>query len=301
MENKVKEALEQLNTFGYYKTNVADVLDQEGLDMFNDNIDFFNNMLGSSTIQNELNTIYTNPQLRMEKSGGKPFEITHYDYLNRALSLNDGSFIKIHLHDYFTKIAEKFLEVSNPLLFNVLAWMHTWKKGYPRMHSQNWHRDREDFKLLKIFTYYSNVEKENGPFEYVPKSFCGGDFYGLFDGRTTYQDYASDDENRGAPKSQAELDKCESTKVTFTGKPGDIIMTNNSGFHRGGFVEDGIRIISHGLYLRPDAYMVGQPKKDLVDTGIYPNFNFSSEKINYIDFSSKEFKLLGSKQKHILQ
>jgi hypothetical protein len=294
MTKKIDEAVESLNNLGYYKTNVTEVLDQEGLDMFNNNVDFFNKMLNSSQIQSDLNLIYTNPQERFEKTGGKPFEITHYDYLNRAIGINDGSFIKLHLHDYFTNIASKFLEVDNPYIFNLLAWVHTWKKNYPRLHSQNWHRDREDFKLLKIFTYYSEVDIENGPFEYVPKSFCGGDFYGLYDGRSKYLDYASDAENRGNPKSQEEINKCEETKITFTGKPGDIIMTNNSGFHRGGFVQDGIRVISHCLYLHPDAYMIKTQK-------YFTGFNFASDKINYIDFSSEEFEKLGKKQKHIMR
>ena len=172
--------------------------------------------------------------------------------------------------------------------------MHSWKKGYNRQHSQNWHRDREDYKLLKIFVYYSDVNKENGPFEYVPKSFCGGDFYGLYEGRKEYMDYASDSDNRGNTKSKEELDKCEETKITFTGVPGDIIMTNNSGFHRGGFVEDGVRVMTHGLYLRPDAYMVKEQK-------YFTNFNYASDSVNYMDFNSKEFTQLGDKCKHFMQ
>jgi len=292
--NNVQTAIESLNTLGYYKTNVSEVLNKDGLNSFNNNVDFFNEMLSDPFIQNELNIIQTNPNERSNRSGGKPFEITHKHYLNRALTINDGAFFNFYLNDYFTEIAQEFLEVDNPLLFNVLAWVHSWKKDYPRQHSQNWHRDREDFKLLKIFVYYSDVNKENGPFEYVPKSFCGGDFYGLYKGRTHYMDYASDSDNRGNPKSQEELTKCESTKVTFTGIPGDIILTNNSGFHRGGFVEDGIRVMSHGLYLKPDAYMIKEQK-------YFTNFNYASDSINHIDFNSKEFSQLGDKCKHFMK
>jgi len=291
MDNKVQEALNQLNTLGYYKTNVVDVLDNHGLNLFNNNIEFFNQMLSNDFIQNELNIIQNNPNERFQRSRGKPFEITHYHYLNRALSLNDASFIKLYIHDYFTQIANQFLNTDTPQIFNVLAWIHSWNNTYGRHHSQNWHRDREDYKLLKIFIYHSEVGEKNGPFEYVPKSFCGGDFYGLYKDRTSYWDYASDHENRGNPKSQLELDKCETTKVTFTGKPGDIIMVNNSGFHRGGFVEEGIRVCTHALYLRPDAYLIEQEK-------YFTNFNYAPDTVNFIDFDSKEFMELGDKQKH---
>jgi len=290
----IQEALNSLNTLGYYKTNVKDVLDSKGIEHFNKNIEFFNEMLENDFIQNELSIIQNNPGLRMERSGGKPFEITHYHYLNRALNLNDGSFINLYLNDYFTQIATKFLNVDDPKIFNVLAWIHSWNNNFGRQHSQNWHRDREDFKLLKIFIYHSEVNENNGPFEYVPKSFCGGDFYGLYEGRTTYWDYASDSENRGNPKSQAEIDKCDETCISFTGKPGDIIMVNNSGFHRGGFVSEGIRVMSHALYIRPDAYMIKNQK-------YFTSFNYAPDIVNNIDFLSPEFLQLGTKQKHFLQ
>lgn len=293
MDNKIQEALHQLNTLGYYKTNVADVLDDYGLNLFNDNIEFFNQMLSDDFIQNELNIIQNNPNDRFQRSGGKPFEITHYHYLNRALSIKDGSFFKLYLHDYFTQIASEFLEVDNPQIFNILAWTHSWNKNYGRQHSQNWHRDREDYKLLKIFIYHSEVGEKNGPFEYVPKSFCGGDFNGLYEGRENYWDYASDNENRGNPKSLAEEELCELTRVTFTGQPGDIIMVNNSGFHRGGFVEEGIRVCAHALYLRPDA--------ELIKNNYFTDFNYASDTVNYMDFNSVEFKQLNNKQKHFKQ
>jgi len=292
--NKINDAVEQLNTKGYFKTNILSVLDKEGIDSFNNNMDFFIKMMNDPFIQQELNVIQTNPQERNSRSGGKPFEITHKHYLNRALAINDGSFFDFYLNNYFTQIAQEFLEVDNPLLFNVLAWMHSWKKGYPRQHSQNWHRDREDYKLLKIFVYYSEVDEKNGPFEYVPNSFCGGDFHGLYEGRANYMDYASDSENRGNTRSKEEEEKCESTKLTFTGVPGDIIMTNNSGFHRGGFVEEGVRVMTHGLYLRPDAYMIKEQK-------YFTNFNYASDSVNNMDFNSEEFKQLGDKCKHFMQ
>lgn len=290
MKNKIQEALEQLNTLGYYKTNVTEVLDNYGLNLFNNNIEFFNQMLSNDFIQNELNIIQNNPNERFQRSGGKPFEITHYHYLNRALSINDGSFFNLYLHDYFTQIASKFLEVDNPQIFNILAWVHSWNSKYGRYHSQNWHRDREDYKLLKVFIYYSEVTEKNGPFEYVPKSFCGGDFYGLYEGRTNYWDYASSADNGGRPKSQEEIDKCDSTFVSFTGKPGDIIMVNNSGFHRGGFVDEGVRVCTHALYIKPDA--------ELIKNGYFSSFNYEPNVVNYIDFNSPEFKQLNNKQKH---
>jgi hypothetical protein len=39
-----------------------------------------------------------------------------------------------------------------------------------RVASQNWHRDPEDRKLVKVFIYYTAVDENAGPFEYILES-----------------------------------------------------------------------------------------------------------------------------------
>jgi hypothetical protein len=290
-EPDVRTAVAQLNSEGYFKTNILSCLDSEGVNHFNNNMSFFEKMSKDPRIAKEIDTIQTNPQLRHQKTGGKPFEITHNEHLERALTLDDGAFIHFYLNDYFIQIAQKFLEVDNPYLFNVLAWMHAGSSGPARQHSQNWHRDREDYKLLKIFVYYSEVGDRNGPLQYVPRSFCGGDFHGLYKGRCGYWDYTSSPANTGHPINQQETDACESTHVSFTGKAGDIILANNSGFHRGGFVQEGVRVMSHALYLAPTA--------ELIKNGYFSSFNYEPKTVNYIDFHGASFHALKDKQKHL--
>ena len=38
------EVVNKLNTVGWYRTNVKDVLDNDGINLFNNNIEFFNKM-----------------------------------------------------------------------------------------------------------------------------------------------------------------------------------------------------------------------------------------------------------------
>lgn len=283
----------QLNTEGYFKTNIYSCLNSNGCQYFKDNSDFFKKMALDSDIRREIELSRTDPQARLQKTGGKPFEITHRDYLKRSLTLQDGAFIKFYLNDYFTEVAQQFLGVDNPYLFNVLAWMHSGIQGQTREHSQNWHRDREDYKLLKIFVYYSDVGELNGPLEYVPRSFCGGDFHGLYEGRGGYWDYTSSRANTGHPINQEEVKKCNDTYVSFTGKAGDVILCNNSGFHRGGFVQEGVRVMTHALYITPTA--------ELINNGYFSSFNYEPSRVNYIDFASYEFQQLKQKQKHFKQ
>ena len=43
-----------------------------------------------------------------------------------------------------------------------------------RVASQEWHRDPEDQHVVKVFLYFSEVDEDAGPFEYVPGSMIGG-------------------------------------------------------------------------------------------------------------------------------
>src|SRR5439155_1288274 len=43
-----------------------------------------------------------------------------------------------------------------------------------RVKSQRWHRDPWDNHIVKVFVYFSDVDEEAGPFEYVPGSAAGG-------------------------------------------------------------------------------------------------------------------------------
>jgi len=288
---KIEDAVKALETVGYYKTNVFDVLEEGELNDFFENVEFFKKMSKDQKIRKEVGLIEHNPAARFMLTGGKPFEITHAQFLNGPLTLNNSKFIKFYTSNFFEQVASKFLQVKDPKIFNVLAWIHYWREEYGRLHSQNWHRDREDYKILKCFIYYSDVDDEDGPFEYVPRSFCGGDFHGLYKERTGYWDYTPDPkENTGLPKTQEEVDLCNSTFVSLTGKVGDIILANNTGFHRGGFVKNGARACSVALFIRPDAYMIEERKH-------FTDFNYASDTINYIDFKSQEFKNLGEKRK----
>lgn len=287
MEELITNAVNQLNNLGYFKTNIKNIGNRSNIELFNKNITFLNSMISDPKIQKEIDLINTNP---LQRPGTKPFEINQFHYLGRALGLNDGAFIKLYLDDFFTRVASQFLNCNDPKIFNILTWIHVWNGKFKRQHSQNWHRDREDYKILKIFIYYSDVGPKNGPFEYVPKSFCGGDFYDLYKGRNSYDDYTPDEFNSGKPKSMHEIQRCEESFISFTGQPGDIIMVNNSGFHRGGYVENGVRVITHALYLRPDAYMIKHQN-------YFTSFNYSPSDVNYVDFNSPEFGALGYKTK----
>jgi hypothetical protein len=280
-EQKVLEALHNLETVGYYKTNVVDILDSSGIESFNKASDFYDQMLSNPEIQYQLETIKQGLNI---KNKDKFYEITHYDYLNRGLSLQDGDLFNLYLNDYFIELSTRFLKID-PLIYNVLFWIHG-ERPLGRSGSQNWHRDGEDYKLMKVFIYYHDVEEENGALQYVPNSYCGGNFI-LNQGKTTFEDYIySNGGSYNMTSEQTEI--CNNAAVTFKGTVGDVIITNNSGYHRGGLVSKGFRCMSHALYLRPDAIWLRN--------GL--NINYDPT-VNQINPNSQDYINLKEKQKYL--
>lgn len=276
-KEKLKEILYDLNTIGYYKVNIVDLLGNEGIDNFNEVSNFFEKMLNDPKINHRLETIQQGLNIIGKD---KYYEITHQEYLGRALNLKDGGLFNLYLNDFFIDLAKEFLETDMPELYNVLFFIHG--KGLPeRSGSQKWHRDLEDLKILKIFMYCTEVGPDNGPLEYVPKSFCGGDFP-INKGSYTMSDY----QNSRILSSELEQQFCDPNSITFVGQPGDIIICNNTGYHRGGFIKEGFRCMTHALYVKPNA--IYSPK----------NINYDKT-VNFIDISGQEYKNLGDKQKYL--
>jgi len=109
-----------------------------------------------------------------------------------------------------------------------------------RVLSQKWHRDGWENHIVKVFTYFSDVDAEAGPFEYVRGSAEGGKYGSLWpwEEEEVYPDQT---------EFAAAVDESDCT--TLTGPPGTIVICDTSGFHRGGFAHSRPRILSYLTYL----------------------------------------------------
>ncbi len=112
-----------------------------------------------------------------------------------------------------------------------------------RVASQRWHRDPEDEHIVKVFVYFSDVDEEAGPFEYVRGSTAGGRYGDL---------WAWSEGHRYPPADELEAAVVADDRFTVTGSAGTIIVCDTGGFHRGGFARTKPRILSIATYLRPD-------------------------------------------------
>jgi hypothetical protein len=113
-----------------------------------------------------------------------------------------------------------------------------------RVSSQQWHRDGWEDHIVKVFTYFNDVDAGAGPFEYVRGSSSGGKYGSLWpwEKNEVYPD-------------QEELDAAiePSDFTSLTGQAGTIVFCDTGGFHRGGFARTSPRILSYHTFISPEA------------------------------------------------
>jgi hypothetical protein len=112
-----------------------------------------------------------------------------------------------------------------------------------RVESQQWHRDPWDNHIVKVFTYFSDVDEGAGPFEYVRGSPAGGRYGDL---------WPWVEEGIYPPQDELEAAVSSADVVTATGSAGTVIFCDTSGFHRGGAARTKPRILSYHTYVDPE-------------------------------------------------
>ncbi len=123
-----------------------------------------------------------------------------------------------------------------------------------RVLSQKWHRDGWENHIVKVFTYFVDVDPEAGPFEYVRGSTAGGKYGSLWpwEDEEVYPDQA---------EFEAAIDPDDF--LTLTGPPGTVVICDTSGFHRGGYARSRPRILSYLTYLSDEGNQRHRRKFDV--------------------------------------
>ena len=123
-----------------------------------------------------------------------------------------------------------------------------------RVLSQKWHRDGWENHIVKVFTYFAEVDGEAGPFEYIRGSTAGGKYGSLWPWED--EEVYPDQDELAAAVDAADY-------MTLTGPPGTIIICDTSGFHRGGFARSKPRILSYLTYLSDEGNRSHRRKFDV--------------------------------------
>ena len=168
----------------------------------------------------------------LRRRAGKEFLVRKYSW--GAQLGHDDPWLRLGTHPRLLGLANAYLEMWSKLEY-VDVWYTPPAGGAERRASQRWHRDFNDRHLLKAFLYLVDVDDDNGPFEYVPRSAPGGELERLWPWRPLGENYPPEDEFGQEVNGRS---------VTFTAPKGTIIFCNTSGFHRGGFATRKPRVLA---------------------------------------------------------
>lgn len=277
MMKTISNIVSDLNIYGYHIANIVDL----GLDrVFKKNSLFMEDLVTQRHVKDRAKRLISGNPIRDRK---KFYEMQNKQLLGKALELDDGCIIESYLQDAFLDVAQEYLETSDPKLRNCLALYHP-QNPYAPMASQKWHRDQEDFKILKIFIYYNEVRKDNGSLWYVKGSAHGGKNNHIWP---------------NMHGGSANLDAAATSKippediVALEGVAGTVCFFNSNGFHRGGHVKSGERLATHACYLSPSA--------PHIKNGVLPSFDYNPEEINVVNKDSEKYKLLTERQKRVIE
>jgi ectoine hydroxylase-related dioxygenase (phytanoyl-CoA dioxygenase family) len=172
----------------------------------------------------------------------KKYLFSYFGTDNKDLVLDvSNPFVRFYLSNEVLQIVSIYLRYV-PQLFEVYVEKTMPVGSETPSFSQNWHRDPEEKKTLKVFIYLSDVTEESGPFTYVLGSSPTGTgkHKNLFPQKLPHGSYPS------------EIDVSSKVKLEdlliATGVQGSIIFCDTSGLHRGGYAKSDYRIMSTGFY-----------------------------------------------------
>lgn len=154
----------------------------------------------------------------------------------------DSIYARFALDSPLLHIANAYLRMLTRLrYYNV--W-HTYVTQSAPRQSQLWHRDREDYQILKVFVCMTDVNEGAGPFTYAPGTHMLGNSRG---------EPESFVEGKVARTTDAQMAAIvpEDRWVVATGDVGTILFADTRGFHKGGLARERDRLLYTCMFTSP--------------------------------------------------
>lgn len=213
----------------------------------------FTDLFCDDTLFNELSEFYKNYQeenkneiekMRIDRSSNKPYL---YSVSEKSKLLKPTNpMLKISKHPLLFNIVNNYLGLKASLR-SCDIW-HTFTSSEPTR-SQNWHRDQEDFRMVKAFIYLNDVDEAAGPFVYAKRSHTKGIYF-----RDPVWFKEDGHHNKRSTDAEVERVISRSQWLTATGKAGTVILADTRGLHKGGFATEKERIAFTCMYVSPSSY-----------------------------------------------
>ena len=250
IEVEKKRVQESLADSGFAISHIYHLLTDEELQWSEKCQEFYNTFVENPSVRERVALLQAGKPII---DRGKVFELTHTDHIGGPLGLDNGAFLQVYSNPTFLDIAHTYLG-SEPVIRNIATWIHSYAPIAARQRSQRWHRDTEDFRILKIWMYYSGVTVKTGALQYVKNS----RYEDKNDSLWPNYDLSNDSWPTHGYLNQAATELIPPTDVcTAIGERGTIVFGDTNGFHRGGqLLAPGIRLKTQCCYLRQNAYQV---------------------------------------------
>ena len=286
MQDEQKRVLSDLRECGIAKTNVFDFLDDKGIEYYNNTLQFLKKHSKAPEMKKRIASFLTDKPI---KGKNKWFELGSHDLIGRGCALEDDTAIPLYLRPEFLDIAEAYHENDNCRLRNVLTWIHPATKRKPNTGSMKWHRDTENRRICKVFIYYNDVTSDKGALNYTKYSRVGEKHHHLHKLENL--------RGSGYLKPGAIQQITNEDIVVAEGKAGDIYFVDTYGFHRGGNIKTGIRLLTQGNFLPIDAEQIQRGPLYTFDWGA----NSKRKMVyNLVDWNGAKYQNLTERQKKYL-
>jgi len=189
---------------------------------------------------------------------GDPQHARNDDYVvkmypeNSDLSAHDP-LVELGLGSPILDVANSYFELWSKLKY-MDAW-HSIPTAGPRIGSLRWHRDGEDWQMLKVYLYCADVDDDAGPMEFIPGTNYAAKNHpanrparAICDWKESHlsaKRYAFDSIERSFPAS---------ARLKCIGRAGTLVFCDTAGFHRGGVPRSKPRILAHWAYVTPSSF-----------------------------------------------
>ncbi len=183
------------------------------------------------------------PELGVLRGDALPAE-THVAHLERGPLIRSRHAMDLANHPRVLALVSAWLGGKPTAL--VSAWWSVAAEG-PAEEAERFHRDKDDWRFIKLFVYLTEVTEETGPHVFVPTSHrhAGVEFRR---------------QRRYTDAEVAAVYPPEENQV-FVGPPGTAILENTYGLHRGLPLKTGRRLIFQVTYsLFPLLYAADEPE-----------------------------------------
>lgn len=240
--NKVKNDKMVIRDDIIFKKLSSDILKQI---KENNLIDKSEKRLNSGSFNSESSNKY--------KSGPNAYVDDLFEDMNNELK---EKIIKFALSHEIYHSATKYFGVL-PVIAKINIVHNIVNKSKEARASMLWHKDDFGYKSLDLFLAISDINKDNGPFEFVKKKNHLGIFYKIksnLENQEPGQRNKLTDENFANYFKDNDLDK-------FIGESGNgILIDSFTSYHRGGNCRLNNRLVLRISYQTPDSYTLS--KKD---------------------------------------